>query len=222
MTAPWNEYERAPGVWVIPNALPHTMARDAHTFLSQEIHPSWWFRGVQSKEKIPDTWTNKQENIARICDEERAAARGEFAYSFLRTVANHHSTCDCSVCVILTLFATPPVMQQVSSATGIAVTSLGHSFASYFAPGDFLATHTDKDNGKIAFVWNLTMEDWKPQWGGLLHLLDASWKNVETTITPSFNSLVLFDVRGEGKPHFVSQVIPGVQAKRLAISGWFS
>jgi len=34
--------------------------------------------------------------------------------------------------------------------------------------------------------------------------------------------LVLFDVRGEGRPHFVSQVIPGVVEKRLAISGWFS
>jgi Rps23 Pro-64 3,4-dihydroxylase Tpa1-like proline 4-hydroxylase len=121
----------------------------------------------------------------------------------------------------LDLFASFEFTKKVSTDTAIDVSSIGHCFASWYAPGDFLSTHTDKGNGQIAFVWNLT-KNWRPQYGGLLHLLNADWKTVETTITPSFNSLVLFDVRGEGRPHFVSQIIPGVVEKRLAISGWFN
>jgi hypothetical protein len=210
-------------VWVVPHALPGAFADEVHRFLDSGMNPDWWYRGVQSAEKIPDTWANRGENIARIVDEEQIAARGDFAYSFRRTVPNHHPTCDCPVCHTLALFASPAFLRQVEVETAIIdLTRIGHCFASFYAPGDFLSTHTDKDNGKIAFVWNLTKADWKPQWGGLLHLLNDDWKTVERTITPSFNSLVLFDVRGEGRPHFVSQVIAGVKEKRLAISGWFS
>jgi hypothetical protein len=216
-----NAYERASGVWVIPDALPTPMAERTSTFLDREIHPSWWFRGVSGAEKIPDTAENSTTNKLRIRVEQAAAARGEFAYSFRRTVSNHVETCDCPVCKALKVFASPSLTGSVSSLTNVSVSVLGHSFASYFASGDFLATHTDKDNGKLAFVWNLTAENWKPQWGGMLHLLTTDWRDIQLSITPKFNELVLFDVRGQGKPHFVSQVIAGVTEKRLAISGWF-
>jgi hypothetical protein len=209
-------------LWVIQNALPLEFATRAATFLDREIPRAWWYRAVQGAEKIPDEPDNASVNEWRIRQENRVAAEGGFAYSFRRTVANHHATCNCPVCKTLTLFATSEFMARVSAQTAIDVSELGHCFASHYGPGDFLSTHTDKDNGKIAFVWNLTIADWKPQWGGLLHLLDPTWKHVEMSITPAFNTLVLFDVRGEGRPHFVSPVIAGVREKRLAISGWFS
>ena len=209
-------------LWVVPHALPDAFAIEVATFLDVGMPSDWWFRGVSRAEKIPDTDENRIENTARILREDRTAAGGGFAYSFRRTVASHHATCGCQICRTLALFASTQFTKRISETTGISVSTIGHCFASCFTSGDFLSTHTDKDNGELAFVWNLTEADWKPQWGGLLHLLDDSWKNVETTITPSFNTLVLFDVRGNGKPHFVSPVIAGVKEKRLAISGWFS
>ena len=38
-------------------------------------------------------------------------------------------------------------------------------FLSRYKSGHFLAPHSDINNGKLAFVFNLT-KNWKPQYGG--------------------------------------------------------
>jgi len=93
------------------------------------------------------------------------------------------------------------------------------TFTSKYEAGDFLYTHTDKDNGTIAFVYHLTT-NWLPGYGGLFMKM-PNWVDVEETVTPKFNALTIFDVTGEGVPHQVSKVIEGIQNARIAYSGWF-
>lgn len=94
------------------------------------------------------------------------------------------------------------------------------TFTSKYEAGDFLYTHTDKDNGRIAFVYQLT-KDWLPGYGGLFMRMN-DWMNVDATVLPQFNQLTIFDVTGEGTPHVVTNVIPGLDKCRMAYSGWLA
>lgn len=96
----------------------------------------------------------------------------------------------------------------------------GSTFTSKYEAGDFLYTHTDKNNGRIAFVYQLT-KDWLPGYGGLFMRMD-NWINVDATVLPQFNQLTIFDVTGEGTPHIVTNVIPGLDKCRMAYSGWLA
>ena len=96
----------------------------------------------------------------------------------------------------------------------------GSTFTSKYEAGDFLYTHTDKNNGRIAFVYQLT-KDWLPGYGGLFMRMD-DWMNVDATVLPQFNQLTIFNVEGEGTPHIVTNVIPGLKNCRIAYSGWLA
>ena len=96
----------------------------------------------------------------------------------------------------------------------------GSTFTSKYEAGDFLYTHTDKNNGRIAFVYQLT-KDWLPGYGGLFMRMD-DWVSVNATVVPKFNQLTIFDVAGEGTPHIVTNVIPGLDKCRMAYSGWLA
>ena len=92
--------------------------------------------------------------------------------------------------------------------------------ASWYMPGDYSLPHDDLpgDEGayrQVAFIWHLS-KDWQPHWGG-----DLFWCRKNRYITPSFNSLILFNVSHENC-HHVTQVSPHAAAKRLAISGWWT
>ncbi len=88
-----------------------------------------------------------------------------------------------------------------------------------YDPGQFLLPHddsTDAESRLYAYVLNLS-EDWWPDWGGLLQFPDDA-RNVVTTYTPHFNSLVVLRVP---QMHCVSMVAPYAQRSRYAITGWF-
>ena len=92
--------------------------------------------------------------------------------------------------------------------------------ASLYLPGDYSLPHDDLpgDEGayrQVAFIWHLS-RNWQPHWGG-----DLFWCRKNRYITPSFNSLILFNVSTESS-HHVTQVSPFAAAKRLAISGWWT
>lgn len=92
--------------------------------------------------------------------------------------------------------------------------------ASWYLPGDHSLPHNDfiaRDNEyrHVAFIWHLT-KNWQPQWGG-----DLFWCPRTLYIPPSFNTLLLFNV-GKNSSHFVTQVSPYAQSKRLAINGWWT
>lgn len=94
------------------------------------------------------------------------------------------------------------------------------TFTSKYEAGDFLYTHTDKGNGRIAFVYQLT-KDWLPGYGGLF-LKSNDWFHPDATILPEFNKLTIFDVTNEGTPHCVTQVISNLKKCRIAYSGWLA
>ena len=68
---------------------------------------------------------------------------------------------------------------------------------------------------QLAFVWHLAKE-WRPEWGGAFY-----WCPKASYMPPAFNTLYLFNVRPESI-HFVTQVSPYAQGKRLTINGWWT
>ena len=92
--------------------------------------------------------------------------------------------------------------------------------ASWYLPGDHSLPHNDlitRDNEcrQVAFIWHLT-KNWQHNWGG-----DLFWCPRTLYVPPSFNTLLLFNV-GRNSHHFVTQVSPYAQSKRLAINGWWT
>jgi 2-oxoglutarate-Fe(II)-dependent oxygenase superfamily protein len=106
--------------------------------------------------------------------------------------------------------------------------------ASWYLPGDHSLPHTDALAGvtatfasgsntnrqitfhrQVAFVWHLA-KDWRSEWGGALF-----WCPKALYLPPVFNTLLLFNV-GPDTSHFVTQVSPYAQAKRLTINGWWT
>jgi len=94
-------------------------------------------------------------------------------------------------------------------------------FGSLYAPGDHSLPHTDAYSNQgpvsrqVTFIWYLA-RNWSAKWGG-----EFFWCSGNQYITPTFNSLLMFLVTKESY-HFVTQVTPFAQAKRLAITGWWT
>ncbi len=68
---------------------------------------------------------------------------------------------------------------------------------------------------QLAFVWHLA-KDWRSEWGGAFY-----WCPKASYMPPAFNTLYLFNV-GPESTHFVTQVSPYAQGKRLTINGWWT
>lgn len=91
--------------------------------------------------------------------------------------------------------------------------------AARYRAGHFLTLHDDiheTERREVAYVLNLTKE-WRPEWGGLLHIVDDDRKTIRRTIVPEFNTMVLM------RPptwHFVSQVASYARAPRYTVTGW--
>ncbi|HIO14908.1 MAG TPA: hypothetical protein EYN15_06935 [Chromatiales bacterium] len=91
--------------------------------------------------------------------------------------------------------------------------------ASCYRGSSFLKMHnddTDKENRKAAYVMGFS-KGWRPDWGGLLHVLDKQHNLIDVQV-PVFNSMTIFRVP---TPHFVSQVANYAQAARYTVNGWF-
>jgi Rps23 Pro-64 3,4-dihydroxylase Tpa1-like proline 4-hydroxylase len=92
--------------------------------------------------------------------------------------------------------------------------------ASWYLPGDHSLPHddnvaTDVFKRQVAFVWHLA-KNWRSEWGGALF-----WCPKALYLSPVFNTLLLFNV-GPDTNHFVTQVSPYAQGKRLTINGWWT
>ncbi len=113
-----------------------------------------------------------------------------------------------------------PFLDLVRQVTGIPELRKADAQATLFAPGQFLAEHSDSHVGegwRIAYVLSLCAIDWRPDWGGYLHFLDAEG-DVIAGYRPRFNALSLFAVPCA---HAVSYVPPFAPVGRYSITGWF-
>ena len=69
--------------------------------------------------------------------------------------------------------------------------------------------------GRLAFVLN-----WNEDNGGYFELLENDWNTVRLKIIPTFNSLTVFNVEGDGVPHRVTKIRSDVTDCRIAFGGW--
>jgi SM-20-related protein len=107
----------------------------------------------------------------------------------------------------------------VRQITGITEIKKRGAMATCFDPGNFLREHSDYQDGELrlcAYVLNMS-KNWKPDWGGLLHILNYE-RDVIDTFVPLFNSMSLFVVP---VPHMVSMVSPFAEQSRYSVTGWF-
>lgn len=208
------EYRRR-RVIVLDDFFEPEWAERTHETLTR--YPHWWY--TFASEMHRDDADSQAVIEAAKAKSELDFVAGRLAYRFRRS-RDHFELCDCHECVARACFRNRETVARIEAASLMSGLELSTLFSSCYRPGDFLSPHTDKDNGRLAFVWNLT-KDWMPQYGGNLHMLDDSWKRVERVLVPTFNSLTLFNVEGEGRPHFVSHVAPSAPRPRLAISGWY-
>ena len=91
--------------------------------------------------------------------------------------------------------------------------------ATLYAPGHFLAHHNDSERERgrrVAYVLNLTVGEWRPEWGGYLNFYDDDYEIVQA-IRPRFNSLNLFRVP---QVHSVGYVPLFSPIGRYAVTGW--
>ncbi|WP_340587939.1 2OG-Fe(II) oxygenase [Erythrobacter alti] len=112
-----------------------------------------------------------------------------------------------------------PFLGLMREVTGIPELAKADGHASCFAAQHFLGLHIDShvaEGWRIAYVLNLTIDDWYPDWGGYLVFFDEDG-NIETGFKPQFNTLNLFRVP---QAHAVTYVPPFAPKGRYAISGW--
>lgn len=108
----------------------------------------------------------------------------------------------------------------LNKITNLNLKKLNTLFLSKYKGGNFLSPHSDKGNGKLAFVLNLT-KNWKPQYGGILHFMNEEKTEIIESYIPLYNNLMLFEVPEAGIPHFVSHVVPYIKQERYSITGWY-
>lgn len=121
--------------------------------------------------------------------------------------------------LLLEYLNAPDFLQLVRDVTGISELMKADGQATLFAANHYLGRHIDShvaEGWRVAYVLNMTMDDWHPDWGGYLLFLDDDGDVVEG-FRPRFNTLNLFAVP---QSHAVSYVPPFAPAGRLAITGW--
>jgi SM-20-related protein len=112
-----------------------------------------------------------------------------------------------------------PFLQLMRDVTGFDDLVKADAQATLFAPGNFLSRHNDShvaEGWRIAYVLNLTQQEWRPDWGGYLVFYDEEGDIIEG-FRPRFNALNIFAVPQWHSVTFVPNFSP---VGRFAITGW--
>lgn len=117
------------------------------------------------------------------------------------------------------IFSSPASKEFMSSLIDVDCRGKCETSATAHLPGDYSNPHSDRTvDRSLSFIWHLTKDDWRPEWGGSLYWcqenLDFAYLN------PSFNTLILFIPKPTSQ-HFVTKVSPYATSKRLAYNGWY-
>ncbi|WP_115367409.1 2OG-Fe(II) oxygenase [Alteripontixanthobacter maritimus] len=165
-----------------------------------------------------------QQRLARLTQAAgKAAARGDYAFCYAQYSLvqgylekwNEGGAHD----LLIEYLNTPKFLGLVREVTGMDDLIKADGQATLYAPQHFLGLHTDShvaEGWKVAYVLNLTVDDWKPDWGGYLNFFDQDG-NIECAFRPRFNSLNMFAVP---QAHSVGFVPPFAPLGRYAITGW--
>jgi 2-oxoglutarate-Fe(II)-dependent oxygenase superfamily protein len=134
-------------------------------------------------------------------------------FRFRHLPAPHRRWCECAVCASRVWLSSTRTCAQLATVLGVESMIAGPLNVTWFADGDFLASHTDAQNGDFAFVWSLT-KGWRHDYGGNLYQHGI-------VQVPAFNRFTLFGVADGRTPHQVSHVSAPAGLRRLSISGWY-
>ncbi len=191
-------------------------------FIHVHFEKNWTLATGIDKNKYekPAIPQNDKINNIQIKNINNAFGKDQFCYNFYRSM-NGGSKMSFFEYSLRNVLSSTDFIDVLNKITGLNLSKLTTLFLSKYKNGNFLSPHTDKGNGKIAFVINLT-KNWKPQYGGILHFMNDDRTDIIDSFVPSFNSLMLFEVPPDkGIPHYVSHVSPNVKYSRYAITGWF-
>lgn len=226
---PYAEEFAREGVVVVKDFLAPENADEIYRFLARDIPMAWWKAVVVPHpvngggDGLPCDARNRAEIERRRDSVMPLYCAYKFSYCFRRSVGDHAAGCDCPQCKYEAFMSSQEAIQWAGRLSGKDLSSAHTVFSSWYDEGDFLAPHSDKDQGQVAFVLNLA-KDWKFIYGGTLVLFEEDWKVPRRLVVPAFNSLVLFNIPKDGIPHCVTPVVTGANAhgsKRVAISGWY-
>jgi Rps23 Pro-64 3,4-dihydroxylase Tpa1-like proline 4-hydroxylase len=174
----------------------------------------------KNKYEKADNQQNSKINQLQIKNVQSAFGNDQFSYNFYRSM-NGSSKMSYFEFTIRNLLSSNDFLNYLNNITGLNLTKLTTLFLSKYKAGSFLSPHSDKGNGRLAFVLNLS-KIWKPQYGGVLHFMNDERTEIIDSYVPLFNSFMIFEVPFEkGIPHFVSHVSSNVKFNRYAITGWF-
>ena len=207
---------------VIPNYLQEEVAKKIYHYIHNQKPKSNWTSTVcvdNVKCDKPYTDNNKKQIKNNIKKANAAFSNNKFSFSFQRSInTNKQPSMEGFTTYI---FKQQSVIDNINLITNMNVETAHDVFISKYRFGDFLSPHCDKNNGRVAFVLNLT-KDWRPPYGGILHIMNQDRTEIIKSISPTFNNLVLFYIPPEhGIPHFVSHInVEGIY--RYGITGWFS
>ncbi|APE28516.1 2OG-Fe(II) oxygenase [Aurantiacibacter gangjinensis] len=213
----------------VRNILTDETARTLRDILA---HGTEWGVTVQAgRDGQPKSWRGREvrdpavgrEVVEQVKATDRAAAQGDYAFRLNRysLVEGLQQGWDPGgpMEVLLEHLNAPEFMQLMRDISGMDDLAKADGHASLYAPNHFLGRHNDShvaEGWRIAYVLNLTVDDWHPDWGGYLVFFDEDG-NVETGFKPQFNTLNLFAVPQD---HAVTYVPPFAPRGRYAISGW--
>lgn len=204
-------------------------AREIRTILSQSTP---WGLAVQAgieasahqyrAEELADAAIQKQaQSHAQQAND--AAGRGDFAflhgrYSLVMAYLekwNPGGPHD----LLIEYLNTDDFLGPLRRVSGIANLIKADGHATIFGPGHFLTSHSDEhveQGWQVAYVLNLSIDDWRSDWGGQLVFHDDRGAVCETYL-PTFNTLNMFRVP---QLHAVTYVPAFAPVGRYAISGW--
>ncbi|MGB3167311.1 MAG: 2OG-Fe(II) oxygenase family protein [Alteraurantiacibacter sp.] len=165
----------------------------------------------------------QQEAVAMAQATDKAAASGDYAFRSMRyslVEAVQEGWQDGGLAeLLLEHLNAQPFLGLMREVTGMPDLVRADGHASCYAAQHFLGRHNDShvaEGWRIAYVLNMTIDDWHPDWGGYLVFYGADG-NVETGFRPRFNSLNLFAVPQD---HAVTYVPPFAPKGRYSINGW--
>ena len=202
-------------------------------FFTESMPDHWWFTSTLIKSNGNQdynegvTHTRRSAENLKICNDLTSKAnqsfhKGQFCYSFDRTLNNHFKDCNCQECRLKKFISSETLLNFINEITGMDVSVTKELFSSRYRAGQFLSPHHDHNKGKIGFVFSLS-KGWRPQDGGLLHFMEDDYSTITKVVQPVFNRLVMFDIISRnGVPHFVSHVAPDCKKHRISVTGWFA
>lgn len=201
--------------------LRHVLAHQTEWGMALQAGAQGKPRGFRAAELRDRATAQEAIELGKATD--RAAASGDYAYRALRysiveavqggwAPGGPHE-------ILLEHLNAEPFLGLMRDVTGITELAKADAHASCFAAQHFLGKHTDShvaEGWRVAYVLNMTIDDWHPDWGGYLVFYDDEG-NVEQGFRPRFNTLNLFLVP---QAHAVTYVPPFAPKGRYAISGW--